>query len=152
MINRRSISNSLNSRGGPLMIAMIFMMGTKYDCNDSYYGDWIWLQSSLQRGPNKIVMLVRKGTKYDWNLNSESDHIWLQYFSKRTKYDCNLENCPWVTWLLFLDGSCEKKSKIAIVFGPFWKRLQLYKVRFRTEITIIFSPFHNHHCIMQWIS
>ena len=26
-------------RAGPLMVAIIFMSGTKYDCNDSYYGN-----------------------------------------------------------------------------------------------------------------
>ena len=26
-------------RAGPLMVAIIFMRGTKYNCNDSYYGD-----------------------------------------------------------------------------------------------------------------
>ena len=35
-------------RAGPLMVAIIFdlgsPLGTKYDCNDSYYVDQIWLQ------------------------------------------------------------------------------------------------------------
>ena len=32
-------------RGGLLIIAVIFRMGTKYDCNDDDNGDQIWMQS-----------------------------------------------------------------------------------------------------------
>ena len=98
-----------------------------------------------------IATLVRKGTKYDCNLNSESDHIWLESLLIRTKYDCNVENCPRVTLLWFLNESRENKfSIIAIIFGPFSKRLQSYMVRFELVITNIFGPFCGQGCNHIW--
>ena len=35
---------------------------------------------------------------------------------------------------------------IAIIFGPFWKGLQSYMVRFGTDIAVIFGPLCNADC------
>ena len=74
--------------------------------------DHLWLQQFLWWGPNMIAILSRKG------LNM------IAIPSKGTIFDCNVENLPRVTWLWFLDKSRENKvSIIAIIYGPFRKRL-----------------------------
>ena len=40
-----------------------------------------------------------------------------------------------------------KETIIAIIFGPFWKRLQSYIVRFGTEFAIVFGPLCDEACI-----
>ena len=59
------------------MIAIIFIMGTKYDCNDDQNEDLIWMQSGFQ-----------KGTKYGCNFKSKTDHICLQSLSIAIIYAC----------------------------------------------------------------
>ena len=76
----------------------------------------------------------------------------------RTIYDCNLFQ-KWPNMIAmakfglesrgFLDESRENKfSFIAIIFGPFWKRLESYMVQFIIEIAFILSPYcdqdYNH--------
>ena len=94
-----------------------------------------------------IAILIKKGIKYDCNANSESDRIWLQSLSKLTKYDCYVVSHCRVTWLRFLNESRENKfSIITVIFGPFWKRLQSYMVRFKIDFAIIFGPRRKYDC------
>ena len=136
------------------MIATILMMGLKYDCNDSNNRDWIWLQFSIQSGSNIISMFARKGTKYECNLHSESNHIWLQSFSKRTKYDYNVEIRPWDTWLIVTSGQIPWKQNFDdcnhIWF--FLKGIAIIYGRSRTEIAFILSPFCDQDCNHIWSS
>ena len=95
------------------------MIGTKYACN-----------------------LSQERTKYACNLKSKMDTICSQSLSIMTKYACNVENRPWVRGLWFLDESRENKmSMIASIFGPYWNRMQAYKVRLGFGIASIFIPF-----------
>ena len=105
----------IHYRAGPLMIAII-----------------------LSWGLSMIVMLVRKRTKYDFNLNSESDRIWLQSFSKRFKYDCNVEIRPRFTRPWFLDESRENKFSIIAIINFIWS--------FSKKIAITYGPIGNWHC------
>ena len=76
------------------------------------------------------------GTKYDCNLDK-----------KGPIYDCNVEIRPRVTWQWFLNESRENKfPMIAVIFGPFWKRLQSYMVRFKIDFAIIFGPRRKYDC------
>ena len=43
-------------RAGSLMIAKIFMMGTKFASNDNYHRDLIWLQSQILNGPHMLAI------------------------------------------------------------------------------------------------
>ena len=98
-----------------------------------------------------MAMLVTKGTKYDCNQKAETDHIRLQFFRIRTKYDCHLRNRARVTRLLFLNESLQNKiSMIAVIFGPYLKRLQSYMVRFGFLIAIILSSFRDQLCQHIW--
>ena len=53
------------------MIAIIFMKGTKYACNDYYHRDSIWLQSQILNGPHILAIIFMKGTKYACNDDSK---------------------------------------------------------------------------------
>ena len=55
------------------MIATMFMMGTKYDCNLYKKEDCI-RQIGLHK-ENMIAILVIKGAKYNCNINYKSVHI-----------------------------------------------------------------------------
>ena len=79
-------NRSREYRVGPLMIAIIFMVGTNYDCNPHNKKGQIWLQCLLWLGLNMIAIFITNKSQYDCNVNSQSDHIWLQSFSKKTKY------------------------------------------------------------------
>ena len=122
------------------MIAIIFTMGTKYDCNLDHENDHLWLQSWSRKWPNMIAMIMTKWTQYEYNL-----------YKTGTMYDCNVGIRPEVTWLWFLDESHENKfSIIAIIFGPFWKILQSYMVRYGVEIAFILGPHYRHHRNYTW--
>ena len=93
-----------------------------------------------------IAIIFMMESKYDCNLNSQSDNIGLQFF-KRTKYDCNHRKYGFAR---FVRKSLSRDSRmifdIAIVFSPFWKRLQSFMVVLGAEIAIIFGPDDRNHC------
>ena len=70
---------------GPLMVAIIFMMGTKHDCNDGHERDLIWMQSQFQSGLNILAISNPKWTKYACNLVHVRPEA------------CNVENRPRIT-------------------------------------------------------
>ena len=49
------------------MIAILLTKGTKYDRNDDYSGDVIWMQSQFHLGLNMIAMSDPNRSKYDCN-------------------------------------------------------------------------------------
>ena len=106
------------------------------------------------KNPNMNAILIIKRTKYDCNYSSESDYIWLQCLSKKTWYENHESE-------FFSHSHVILRRNIAIIFGPFWKTLQSYIVRFRSEIAlilgdflikiaIILSPHNNCHCNHIW--
>ena len=44
-----------------------------------------------------------------------------------------------------------KFSMFAVIFGPLWKRLHSYIVRFIIKIAFILGPHCDHHCSHIWI-
>ena len=56
-------------RGGPIMLAILVVIGTKYACNLDRDGGQICLQSWLRWGPDMPAILVMLGTKYACNLS-----------------------------------------------------------------------------------
>ena len=65
-------------RGGPIMPAILVVIGTKYACNLDYKGDQLCLQSWLRWGLNMPAISVWMRTKYACNLGSKGDKICLQ--------------------------------------------------------------------------
>ena len=45
-------------RGGPHMVAIVIMTGTKYACNHDNNEDLICLQSRLERGLNMLAITI----------------------------------------------------------------------------------------------
>ena len=90
-LKRPHVTESVKNwyRGGPHMIAIMFIMGTKYNCNLTSEMDYIWLQWWSKWGPNMNAICITKGTKYDCNLNSDSGHMWLQSSPIWTQDDLN---------------------------------------------------------------
>ena len=131
--------------GGPHMIAIIFIMGTKYDCNLHNKEDQIWLQWWTKWGPNMNAIFITKGTKCDCNLKYETDHKCLQSYSIGTKYTSNIENLFSRNWSRNQSRARASRtiSVIASIFGPFWIGLQLYMVRFVLEIASILCLLWN---------
>ena len=76
------------------MVAIIFVTGTKYACNESNNSDLICFQSWFNKGLNMLVIVIKMVTQYPCDLKSESDCISLQSLSIWTKYACNLEIVP----------------------------------------------------------
>ena len=67
---------------------------------------------------------------------------------KGTQYDCNrFQIGPNMIAIIEKFVSRESNFDIAIIFGPFWKGLQSYMVRFGIEIAIIFGPLFYQNCI-----
>ena len=108
-------------RYGSLMIAIVFMMRTKYYCN------------LYQRGG------ITKRTHYECNNDKKGVQIWLQSLSKRTTYDCidrififaSFVNQSHVTlgrfltlqsYLVFFEQDCIH------IRSSFWPSLQSYLV------------------------
>ena len=114
------------------MIAINLMMRTKYDCNENYNGDQIWLQSWSQKGPNMNAISVLKGTRYDCNLIQKAPNM--------------IAMSKIVVTIIFGRISRKEISIIAAIFGPFSKRLQSYLVRIEVEIAFILGPHRDHHC------
>ena len=50
------------------MIAIIFITGTKYDRNDDYSRDVIWMQSQFRMGLNMIAVSISNRSIYNCNL------------------------------------------------------------------------------------
>ena len=69
------IKNDHFYRASLHMIAIIFITGSIYACNE--------------RKPNMDAISVSKGTKYACNLKSTIDYLCLQSFSNWTRYTCN---------------------------------------------------------------
>ena len=94
---------NLKIQGGPIMLAILVVMGTKYACNLDHVGDQICLQSQSRRGPYMPAIPVKTGTIYACNLGHDRDQICLQSWFKRgpnmpaisvsigTIYACNLD-------------------------------------------------------------
>ena len=55
-------------RDGSHMVAIIFMTGTKYACNERNYWDQICMQSRLERGLNMLAISNLNRTIYACNL------------------------------------------------------------------------------------
>ena len=108
-------------RAEPLMIAIIFMLETKYNCNNGHERDLIWLQSSSQRGPNTIANSVPNPTIYDCNL-----------FQKGPNMIAVIEN-------LFSRDSSRNHSHVTV--GKFLI-LQSYLVLFEKD----YGTIRNWHC------
>ena len=84
-----------------------------------------------------FAIIFIMGIKYACNLKSKRNYLCLQSLSKWTRYACNVENSPKVTWLWFLDEYREQKIlMIASIFGPHGKKWQAYMVRFGFKIAV----------------
>ena len=154
------------------MIAITFMIGTKYYCN---LQDQIWLQWWSQLGPNMIATSISNRTIYYCNLfQSGLNMIAISKFVLKSRdYDfwTNLAK----TNFRSLQSYLVQFGKIAIIYGPirywhckhiwplgnedcihirssFWLSLQSYLVLFVGKIAIIFGPNDNHYCNFMWSS
>ena len=85
-------------RGGPLMTAIIVLIGTIYDCNLHFKVDQIWLQRWSGEGLNMTTISI----------------------PYRTIYDCN----PFQKGPNMIAMSKVVLTMIPVIFGPFWKGLQ----------------------------
>ena len=101
------------------MVAMIFLMGIKYDCNEREY----------RAGLNMVVMVFMTGTKYACNESNEWDLQCLQSWSKRTKYAYNL--FQWGPIMLAIIENLFSRDSFRnhshVISGPF-STLQAYLV------------------------
>ena len=156
------------------MTAILVLQGSKYDCNLSFAGVHIWLQSWFCKGPFMTAILVLFRSKYDCNPDNKGVQIWLQSYLLGNKYDCN-------NWNVHFDEIrpemrvrnaqrdfrdcthiCSLTDMIAVIFGPLcyqdcshiWTstkpRLQSYMDPSKTKIAVIFGPQQNQDCTHIW--
>ena len=119
-------------RDGPHMVAKIFMIGIKYACNKNINENLIWMQSQFQRTLNMLAISNSKRTLYACNLFQKGPNMLAM-----SKIDPEWRNYD-------SDNSLENKIlMIASIFGPHWKRLKAYIVRFKFEIARILSFLSN---------
>ena len=118
-------------RAEPLMIAIIFMLETKYNCNNGHERDLIWLQSSSQKGPNTIAISVSNRTIYDCNLVQKRPYMIAMIeilFSRDSSSDSRQCNHIW-----------SLLKQISILYGQLW-----------IPLAIIFSRFFDQDCNHIW--
>ena len=115
-------------RAGPLMIAINFMIETKYECNVNYYYQ-IWLQWYSEWGPNMNAISIPNWTIYDCNI-----------FQKEPNMIAMIQN-------LFSRDSSRNHVHVTLAKFPI---LQSYLVHFVIKIVIIFFPYHKNYCNHKW--
>ena len=110
----RKCSEPVLNRAGPLMIAIILMMGTKYDCINGHERDQIWLQRWWQFGPNMIAICFLNRTIYDSNLFQKGPNM-TAVVENFISQDLSINQGTWLWWFSTLQSYLKK---IAIKHGP----------------------------------
>ena len=137
-------------RGGPIMLAILVVMGTKYACNLSQDGDHICLQSWFKRGPNMPAISVSIGTIYACNRICWGPYMpaiskifktpwkWSSWVKKLFKNfrDCRHIWSPTDT-ITGIYGLC-RNWQCRHIWSPWNQDLQAYMVPILTEIAGIF--------------
>ena len=135
------MSLRVSARGEPLIIAIFFIMRTKYDCNENNDVYEICLQSWSKKGLN-ITMIITINTLYRCNLKSKTIYSLLAI---GTKYTCNHRKFIFARfkhiWLLSKD--------IASILGLLNIVITIVSI-FIAKIASIFGASHKNNCDHMW--
>ena len=128
------------------MVAINFMVGTKYECNDDQNKDQIWMKS-WQKGDQIWLQFQFRIGRYKIAIPFKRDQIWLQCRKSSWSHVTMISGpIPRKRFLRFQPYQVRIESDCNHIRSKLLSSLQSYLVPFVTIIAIIFGPHGKIYC------